>query len=710
MGTVPDSTLEEMQALYAVGAALARAAAGELQVVLTQQLKTLLGAAGVASGSYDPAQRCLRVEHAELDPDVAGALERALGPAGLTGVRFPVSDELLQELLQSPVDYRPSLATATFGLQPELVGAITRELRGVHGFLGVAYILGRDLLGVSLVARREGQPRPAPALLGSFAEMAAVSLRRERSELAHLETEAHLRRAQDSAGLEATERERLLAAIDQVGESVVITALDGTITYVNPAFEVVTGYARAEVVGENPRLLKSGVQSPEVYRTLWDTVTSGKTWKGRLVNRRKDGRLYTEDATISPVRDAAGVITSYVGVKRDITRELELEAQLRQAQRMESIGRLAGGVAHDFNNLLSVILSYTGFALTALPKGHALHEDLLEVQLAGERAAALTRQLLAFSRKQVLRPVVLDLGQVLCEMEKLLRRTLGEDIELSLEQAPELALVRADPGQIEQVLLNLAINARDAMPHGGLLTITTGNVELDAAHAERHPGAQPGPHVMLAVSDTGVGIDEQTQTRIFEPFFTTKELGKGTGLGLSTVHGIVQQSGGSITVTSSPGQGASFRIYLPRHGSGERPAERRVANPVLPTTRSETILVVEDEAALLAVARKILEGAGYQVLAAHGAEEALATSASFAGRIHLLLTDVVMPGRGGMALALALAAARPALEVLYMSGYSDEAMLPAGVVATGTHFLAKPFTPEELLRKVAAVLAHDRRG
>ena len=565
-----------MQTLYAVGGALARAPIGELQVVLTQQLKMLLGAAGVASGLYDPVERCLRVVHVELDPDVASAIERALGPAGLARVRFPVSDELLHDLRRTPIDYRPSLATATFGLQAELVGAITRELGGVHGFLGVAYILDEELFGVSLVARREGQPRPAPALLGSFAEMAAVSLRRERSELAHLETEARLRAAQDSAGLGATERERLLAAIDQVGESVVITALDGTITYVNPAFEAVTGYARAEVVGKNPRLLKSGVQSPEVYRTLWDTVASGKTWQGRLVNRRKDGRLYTEDATISPVRDAAGVVTSYVGVKRDITRELELEAQLRQAQRMESIGRLAGGVAHDFNNLLSVILSYTGFALTALPKGHALHEDLLEVQLAGERAAALTRQLLAFSRKQVLRPVVLDLGQVLSEMEKLLRRTLGEDIELSLVQAPELAVVRADPGQIEQVLLNLAINARDAMPHGGRLTITTGNVELDAAHAERHPGAQPGPHVMLAVSDTGVGIDEQTQTRIFEPFFTTKEPGKGTGLGLSTVHGIVQQSGGSITVTSSPGQGASFQIYLPRH-AGERPRERRGA-------------------------------------------------------------------------------------------------------------------------------------
>ena len=704
-----DNTLGEMQALYAVGGALARAPSGELQVVVTQQLKALLGAAGVASGLYDPAERCLRVAHVELDPDVASAVERALGPTGLAGVRFPVSDELLRELVHNPIDYRPSLATATFGLQPELVAAITRELRGVHNFLGVAYIVDGELYGVSLVARREGQPRPSPALLGSFAEMTAVSLRRERSELAHRQAEAHLRQAQDSAGLQAAERERLLAAIDQVGESVMITNLDGTIAYVNPAFEAVSGFSRAEVVGQNPRLLKSGVQDREVYRALWQTISSGRTWQGRLVNRRKDGRLYTEDATISPVRDAAGVITSYVGVKRDVTHQLELEAQLRQAQRMESIGRLAGGVAHDFNNLLSVILSYTGFALTRLPKGQALHDDLLEVQLAGERAAALTRQLLAFSRKQVLKPVVLELGQVLAEMDKLLRRTLGEDIELVLAQAPALALVKADPGQLEQVLLNLAINARDAMPGGGRLTITTANVDLDAAHVERHVGAQLGPHVMLAVSDTGVGMDEQTQSRIFEPFFTTKEPGKGTGLGLSTVHGIVQQSGGSITVTSTPGQGSSFQIYLPRHGSGERLVERRVANPEVPATHSETILVVEDEAALLAVARKILEGAGYQVLPARGADEALATSASFTGRIHLLLTDVVMPGRGGMALALALAAARPALEVLYMSGYSDEAMLPAGVVATGTHFLAKPFTPEELLRKVAAVLAHDRR-
>ncbi|MCC7000130.1 MAG: PAS domain S-box protein [Deltaproteobacteria bacterium] len=687
-----DTTLAEMQALYLVGSALSRAPVGELQVVITEQLKTLLGAAGVASGLYHPGERCLRVTHAALDPAVASAVERAVGAAGLAGVRFPVSDGLLDELLRTPIDYRPSLATATFGLQTELVAAITRELGGIHSFLGLAYTLDRELLGVSLVARREGQPRPSPALLGAFAEMATVSLRREQSELAH---------HRDSA-----ERERLLAAIDQVGESVMITNLDGSIAYVNPAFETVSGFTRAEVVGENPRVLKSGVQDREVYRDLWQTIMSGQTWQGRLVNKRKSGRHYTEDATISPVRDATGVITGFVGVKRDITQQLELEAQLRQAQRMESIGRLAGGVAHDFNNLLSVILSYTGFALARLPKGDALHEDLLEVQLAGERAAALTRQLLAFSRKQVLRPVVLDLGQVLVEMDKLLRRTLGEDIELRMVQAPGLGLVRADPGQLEQVLLNLAINARDAMPHGGRLTITTANIELDAAHVERHPGARLGAHVMLAVSDTGVGIDEQTQLRIFEPFFTTKELGKGTGLGLSTVHGIVQQSGGSITVTSSPGQGASFQIYLPRHGSGERPAQRRVENPVVPAKRSETILVVEDEAALLAVARKILEAAGYQVLPAHGADEALATSASFTGRIHLLLTDVVMPGRGGMALALALAAARPALEVLYMSGYSDDTQLPAGVVAAGTHFLAKPFTPEELLRKVDAVLGH----
>ena len=501
-----------------------------------------------------------------------------------------------------------------------------------------------------------------------------------------------------------TERVRLTAAIEQAGEIVLITDTKGDIVYANPVFETVTGYSRAEVLGRNPRLLKSGVQDEAFYRTLWTTISSGKTWHGRLVNKKKDGTIYTEDATISPVRDASGTITSYVSVKRDITPVLALQAQFLQAQKMESIGRLAGGVAHDFNNLLSVILSYTGFALDQLREGEPLREDLEEVQKAGERAAALTRQLLAFSRRQALQPKSLDLNQVLADMERMLCRLIGEDIDLVRVASPDLGLVNADPSQVEQVLMNLVINARDAMPTGGRLTIETANAELDEGYAARHAAVEPGSYVMLAVSDTGVGMDPQTRDIIFDPFFTTKEKGKGTGLGLSTVYGIVKQSRGNIWVYSELGKGTTFKVYLPRALEASTPTDiRRTTGPVR-FAGTETLLFVDDEDALRKVGKRALEGAGYTVLTAANGEEALLIAGGYQGDIHLLVTDVVMPRMGGSALAQKLLKTGRTLQVLYMSGYTDDAIVRQGVLDFGTRFLSKPFTAAALARSVREAL------
>jgi PAS domain S-box-containing protein len=404
-----------------------------------------------------------------------------------------------------------------------------------------------------------------------------------------------------------------------------------------------------------------------------------------------------------PIR-VDGIVTDITERMRAETERARLEKQLWASQRMDAIGSLAGGVAHDFNNLLSVILSYAGFAMDAVPEGDPLRNDLLEIKNAGERAASLTRQLLAFGRKQVLQPVPLSLNVIATGVEKLLRRVLGEDIDLVQALAADLGLTLADPSQLEQVLMNLVVNARDAMPEGGKLTIETSNVEVDEEYATRHVAVKPGPYVQLAVTDTGCGMDEQTRARIFEPFFTTKEKGKGTGLGLSTVYGIVKQSGGNIWVYSELGRGTTFKVYLPRELSVTAPAVIRPSAVPMRITGTETILVVEDEEALLRISLRTLEAAGYRVLTATNGDEALLVSARHVGDIHLLLTDVVMPRMGGRALAQALSKVRPALKVLYMSGYTDDAIVHHGVLDAGTHFLAKPFTTVDMTRKVREIL------
>ncbi len=369
------------------------------------------------------------------------------------------------------------------------------------------------------------------------------------------------------------EHRRLMAAIEQLAEAVVITDVEGAIEYVNPAFTAITGYSRGEALGRNPRILKSGKQDAQFYKNVWDTILEGNVWRGDLINRRKEGTFYSAETSITPVRDERGRISHFISVTQDVTERKRLEAQLRQSQKMEAVGRLAGGVAHDFNNLLTVISGRSSIVAEGLAPSDPTRASLEEVIKAADRAASLTRQLLAFSRQQVLQPRVLDLNEVVVNIEKLLRRLIGEDISLITAFDVHLGRIKADPGQMEQVLMNLAVNARDAMPKGGQLTIETRRILLGDNSSEARLNVPPGPYALLSVTDMGVGMDEQTRLRIFEPFFTTKDPGKGTGLGLSTVYGIVRQSGGHISVRSEPGQGATFEVYLPEADSKER--ERR---------------------------------------------------------------------------------------------------------------------------------------
>jgi two-component system cell cycle sensor histidine kinase/response regulator CckA len=503
---------------------------------------------------------------------------------------------------------------------------------------------------------------------------------------------------------QAEEARALLATVvEQAAEMVIVTDTKGTIQYVNPAFERVTGYTSGEAVGQNPRLLKSGRQGQDFYADLWKTVASGHVWHGRFVNKRKDGVFYTEDATITPVRDDEETIVNYVAVKRDISDELELEERYRQSQKMEAIGRLAGGVAHDFNNLLTVIQGYTAFVLDELEPGDALLEDLEEISRAGERASALTFQLLAFSRRQVFQPKAVNLNLLIEGSTKMLRRLIGEDIELHLMTDPALGQVLADPGQIEQVIMNLSVNARDAMPQGGNLIFETANVSLDQAYAEVHPGVEPGAYVRLVVADSGTGMTKDVKAHLFEPFFTTKGQGHGTGLGLATVWGIVEQSGGHIEVESELGIGTTFKVYLPRVDKtvdGEDPPQTGNALP----GGSETILLVEDEDPVRELTCRMLESQGYTVLEAGHPDQALLASEQHTGDIDLLVSDVVMPGMGGPALAEQLLLSRPQLKVLYVSGYTDDAIIRHGVLEHGIPFLQKPFAPDELAHKVREAL------
>jgi PAS domain S-box-containing protein len=589
-------------------------------------------------------------------------------------------------------------------LLPEALKWLTGQLARVPGLsksVVAPLVIGDEVIGVLSVNSDDLIKDDLPAITAFAHQMAAAWHRAQLFEQAQQEL-SRRRQAEETSV-------RLTTVIEQAAEMVVITDREGTIQYVNPAFERVTGYSREEAIGQNPRIMKSGRQDAAFYRDLWATIASGQVWHGRVVNRTKDGSPYTEDATISPVRDESGSIVSYVAVKHDVTDELELEERYRQAQKMEAIGRLAGGVAHDFNNLLTVIQGYTAFVLDELEAGDPVLADLEEISRAADRASALTAQLLAFSRRQTLRPSLLNLNDLIDGSAKMLRRLIGEDVELHAALDAKLGQVLADPARIEQVIMNLSVNARDAMPKGGKLTFETRNVTLDEAYAELHPGVRPGAYVRLAVSDTGTGMSEEVKAHLFEPFYTTKGEGEGTGLGLATVWGIVEQSGGHVEVYSELGVGSTFKVYLPRVDEGAKAVEQEGDDEAL-LRGTETVLLVEDEDPVRELAHRTLEDQGYTVLSAGHPDQALHFGTGHPGAIHILVTDVVMPGMGGKELAERFVRSRPETKVLFISGYPDDAITRHGVLEPGIAFLQKPFVPEALVRKVRSVLDEPNPG
>jgi len=504
------------------------------------------------------------------------------------------------------------------------------------------------------------------------------------------------------------ERERFMAAIEQAAETIVITDVEGIIEYVNPAFEKITGYTREEAVGRNPRILQGGEQDEAFYKAMWDILLRGETWTGRFVNKKKDGALYTEEATISPVRDASGRTVNYVAAKRDVSEEIKMEDQLRQAQKMQSIGQLVGGVAHDFNNLLQIINGYAGIVRAKLGKGHAAAGAVEEVCKAGERAKDLVKQLLSFSRQQVIEPVNLDLNEVVEDSRKMLGQLIGEHVLLAFIAGTETEKVFVDKNQLQQVLMNLCVNARDAMPDGGKLTIKTESLLIAPRDLKAQTWARPGRYVLLSVADTGCGMDKSTCERIFEPFFTTKGVGKGTGLGLSTVYGIVKQNEGHINVYSEPGEGTVFKIYLPVSNPLSSEADGQVVEAATAIEGGvETLLVVEDDEALLELAVQILSEAGYTGLTAKDGEEAVRVFEEHADEIDLVIMDVVMPRMGGKEAMGKILEKRPALRHLFVSGYTRGEGQAGFIKGKGMHLLNKPYQSEDLLKKIRDVLDED---
>jgi two-component system cell cycle sensor histidine kinase/response regulator CckA len=597
-------------------------------------------------------------------------------------------------------------------LNSAMAGLMGRTAEQVRGSIWTDYVEPENLAAV---------PFRRPAFAAGNPDVFERCLVRPDGTISELEI--HARRysggfmigiARDIGARKAADRERarLIEVIEQSSDATLIVDRAGSIVYMNPAMERLRGCCRDDAIGRPVSELEWDLKPEPIDPTVFDTAAREGSWSGEIKGWRADGSASVQSVSITAVRDEAGLVDNLVVVQRDVTRERELEDMLRQSQKMEAVGRLAGGVAHDFNNLLTAIAGFNELARNEAEPDSDLAGYLAEIKASTDRAGKLTRQLLTFGRRAVLAPEILDLNHVVADIAPMLRRVIGEDIELILEAEPDLRAIKADSGQLEQVIVNLAVNARDAMPVGGRITITTSNVSLEATETEASAtGAVPRDSVRLAMTDTGSGIDPSIMDLIWEPFFTTKPPGAGAGLGLATVFGIVRQAGGHLHVESQPGAGATFMVDLPAvigDASGDAAAIREAVLPRSPSGH-ETILVVEDEPAVLGFASRLLERSGYRVLRARDGEQAIKTSRRHQGPIDLLFSDIVMPGMSGRDAASAIKAVRPDIKLLFTSGYSEQTNVRRGG-RSRLRFLAKPYSGEDLLSAVRAAMLDRAAG
>jgi PAS domain S-box-containing protein len=661
----------QLSLLGGVADALMRNA--DIDAALRDVLAATLDAAGISKGALilkDP------VGVLELRQDIGFSERERLKLRGFFGHRT---------LLEEIVEQGGSVSVPS----PEVVDSTSRDILAGANFASaqiVPLISSGRAMGVMLIGATHTDVTTGDSV--AFARAMGNQVVQS------------LELASSVSRLTASEQ-RYRTLLETANDYIAILSPDGTVREMNHRWVELTGLPHEQLIGRNVREFAPAGKEDENLRSYTEAVASGGARTAVEIATVEGSTVLIE---FSRTRVDVGGEPLVFTIGRDVTEQRRLEEHARQSQKLEAVGQLAGGIAHDFNNLLTAILGFSDLMLSGMTVDDPGRADLVEIKNAGERAAGLTRQLLAFSRKQILQPTVLNINDIIAEMESMLKRLIFEDVDLGVALNPQLGLVKMDPTQLEQILVNLATNASDAMPHGGKLMIETANVTLDAQYQQRHLPVAPGEYVMLAVSDTGVGMDQATIRHIFEPFFTTKGVGHGTGLGLATVYGIVTQSGGNIWVYSEPGRGSTFKIYLPQVMPAGVGATKRVPDASAIPRGSETVLVAEDDGAVRRLAAVTLERAGYRVLQAGNPKEAMQVASEFAGPIHLLLSDVIMPESEGPPLFDRLSPVQRGLRVLYMSGYADEAVVRHGILAEGTPFLQKPFTPLALGCKVRDVL------